>query len=306
MPTYMGTLTMTPPETVPKAILLAEPGPDGTTVPLPPTILGPLKGRKLNTDMHIVLHNAVHSFTKANVLDLKLGSRLWDDDAPVEKRARLDAVAQATTSGSLGFRIAGMRTWQGDAGELSEGAQEATKKSFGDLHKETGMFSYNKLYGRQFKNMDVVKGFREFVLVPNAGIDVEHALGLTEAFLEGSRQLEVLLKETELRMYSASVLFSYEGSGKMFDAKHKAAKEAELNSPETDLEEEAENDEEEEEEEEEEEGDPNLLLTIKIIDFAHAWFKPGEGPDLNILQGVRSIIEILETIREELSQNEKA
>jgi 1D-myo-inositol-tetrakisphosphate 5-kinase/inositol-polyphosphate multikinase len=301
MPTYLGTLSMTPPEAVPKAILLAEPGPDGATVPLPPTILGPLKGRKLNTDMHIVLQNVVRSFTKANVLDLKLGARLWDDDAPVEKRARLDTVSKATTSGSLGFRIAGMRTWQGDAGQLSEGAQEATKKSFGDLHKETGMFSYNKLYGRQFKNMDVVKGFRDFVLVPNAGIDVEHALGLTEAFLEGSRKLEEVLKETELRMYSASILFTYEGNGKVFDAKHKAAKEAELNSPKTDPEE-----DEGEDADDEEEEDPNLLLTIKIIDFAHAWFRPGEGPDLNILQGIRSIIEILEAVREELSQNEKA
>merc|ERR1711939_862225 len=86
----------------------------GTAATLPISDLGPLKGKKLDTDLHIVLENVSAGFTQPNILDLKLGARLWDDNSKVEKRERLDKVAAETTSGSLGFRIAGMRVWQGD------------------------------------------------------------------------------------------------------------------------------------------------------------------------------------------------
>jgi 1D-myo-inositol-tetrakisphosphate 5-kinase/inositol-polyphosphate multikinase len=307
MPTYLGTLSITPPEVVPKEVI-SVPQKNGTAAMLPPTVLGPLKGRKLNTDMHIVLSNAAASFTKANVLDLKLGARLWDDDSPPEKRARLDSVSNLTTSGSLGFRVAGMRTYQGTAEyPVSEGVQEAAKAGFGELEKENGMFSYNKLYGRQFKSMDVLKGFREFVLIPEAGIDIEQSLGLVEAFLEGTTRLKASLEKTELRMYSASILYIYEGDGNVFAEKYKASKErsSNLQDSETDNnnnDHDHDHDEKEEEEQESDDEDPNVLLSINIIDFAHARFVPGEGPDKNILQGVRSIIELLETLREELNK----
>ncbi|KAL9064819.1 MAG: hypothetical protein Q9157_007695, partial [Trypethelium eluteriae] len=72
-----------------------------------------LPSTALETETAIVLENLAAGFVRPNILDIKLGARLWADDAPLEKRARLDAVAASTTSGSLGFRVAGMRVWRG-------------------------------------------------------------------------------------------------------------------------------------------------------------------------------------------------
>ena len=51
----------------------------------------------------------------------------------------------------------------------------------------------------------------------------------------------------------------------------------------------------EEEDEDEDETVPKLAA-VKLIDFAHASFVPGEGPDENALRGVRSTSTILKRL----------
>lgn len=58
-------------------------------------------------DECICLENVSQGFTKACVLDLKLGTQLFDDSASEEKKARLGAVSDNTTSGKLGIRLTG-------------------------------------------------------------------------------------------------------------------------------------------------------------------------------------------------------
>lgn len=43
------------------------------------------------------------------ILDIKIGKRLYDDDATPEKKARMLLKSQNSTSSVLGFRICGMR-----------------------------------------------------------------------------------------------------------------------------------------------------------------------------------------------------
>jgi 1D-myo-inositol-tetrakisphosphate 5-kinase/inositol-polyphosphate multikinase len=38
------------------------------------------------------------------------------------------------------------------------------------------------------------------------------------------------------------------------------------------------------------------LFSVKLIDFAHATWTPGQGPDENSLKGVRSLIRIFEEL----------
>ncbi|KAI9682987.1 MAG: hypothetical protein M1822_006180 [Bathelium mastoideum] len=104
-----------PPKTLPRNGASATTTTTTTSIPnAPARSAGPaLKGNALETDMAVVLENIAAGCLRPNILDIKLGARLWADDAPAEKRARLDEVAAATTSGSLGFRIAGMRVWRG-------------------------------------------------------------------------------------------------------------------------------------------------------------------------------------------------
>lgn len=260
---------------------------------------GPLKGKKLDTDLHIVLENATAGFVQPNIMDLKLGAQLWDDDAKPEKRARLDKVASETTSGSLGFRIAGMRVWQGPRKGMGVEKLEDVVKGIGaegagqhwQLDDATNHRNYNKYYGRSFTADSVIEGFRQYLLVPSAGVGKEQAVKIAANILQDIQEIQEVLEHTESRMYSASILLVYEGDPRAFEKAveaQKAARDAIAN-------------EEDEDEDDEDEAEPPKFFAVKLIDFAHAHFEKGIGPDENMLQGVRSTVRIFEKLIKELS-----
>lgn len=72
-----------------------------------------------------VMEDLCAGFTSPSVLDIKLGSCLWDESADPDKVKRLQVVSQSTTSGSLAFRIAGMSV------VLPNGTRKAFGKQFG-------------------------------------------------------------------------------------------------------------------------------------------------------------------------------
>lgn len=57
----------------------------------------------------LVLENIIKPFLKPNVLDLKLGQILYDQDAGEEKKIRMHKVAQETTTGECGMRLTGFQ-----------------------------------------------------------------------------------------------------------------------------------------------------------------------------------------------------
>jgi len=254
--------------------------------------VGPMHGKALATDLHIVLENAAAGFAKPNILDVKLGARLWDDDSQPAKRARLDDVAMKSTSGSLGFRIAGMKMWRRRGGEnMDKGKAEVC-----EYDESSGYTSYNKLYGRNFTAENVHEGFAEYLGLDEAsksggaGADVETgAQELLAFFASEVRGIQEVLEKEESRMYSASILFVYEGDPEAYEAtKAKLADEATRVEDGVNEEDDAEGDDDEEQ--------GPKLATVKMIDFAHARWTPGDGPDENALQGVRSTAKILEEL----------
>jgi 1D-myo-inositol-tetrakisphosphate 5-kinase/inositol-polyphosphate multikinase len=309
----MGTLTLTPNSTVPKAPQsVSSPLPDPSASTLHPSDPGPMHGRPLETELHIVLENITSGFTKPNILDVKLGARLWDDGVPPAKRARLDGVSEKSTSGSLGMRIAGMKVWRptGAPGTKVVGKVPAKEKEVGDqaqsegaekemelwqYDQESGYVKYNKLYGRGLTADNVRDGFEEYLCLTD---------GHTAGAREGTRTEEVLqyftdeicgiqemLEHEESRMYSASILFVYEGDIETYEAtREKLTQE---------VEDEAQDGEDDGEGGDDEDEDAKVvpkLAAVKIIDFAHARWTPGQGPDENVLQGVRSTARILKTL----------
>ncbi|RPB05967.1 SAICAR synthase-like protein [Choiromyces venosus 120613-1] len=206
----------------------------------------------------IVLQNLTYGFDKACVMDIKLGAQLWDDEAPQDKRDRLDAVSNVTTSRSLGLRIAGMKVWKGEAAG--------------------GYKVFDKHYGRTFTADNCVEAVKEYF----AGeISEEQKKLIAGRFLKKVTEIREALEGQESRMYSASFLFVYEGDGEVLKT---ALKEEEENAkkPPKDEDDDSEDDEKIEKVEE-----------LKLIDFAHANWTPGEGPDENVLQGVRSAERLL-------------
>jgi 1D-myo-inositol-tetrakisphosphate 5-kinase/inositol-polyphosphate multikinase len=54
-----------------------------------------------------VLENLSHRFRKPNILDIKLGTILYDETASEEKRLRMEKTAKDTTSFETGVRLTG-------------------------------------------------------------------------------------------------------------------------------------------------------------------------------------------------------
>jgi hypothetical protein len=56
-----------------------------------------------------VLENLSFGFSKPNILDVKLGTVLYDDTAPPDKVARMEKAARNTTSFETGVRLTGFQ-----------------------------------------------------------------------------------------------------------------------------------------------------------------------------------------------------
>ena len=260
----------------------------------------PSGGAKLNSQLSIVLSNATAGFVRPNVIDLKLGARLWDDDAPAAKRKKLDDVAATSTSGRLGFRVAGMKVYVGNDAKV----EREVNTEFAD-----GFKTYNKFYGRDsITDQNVGSAFESFLyslsLAPDSAKDdaqwqrklLLRRKILVERFLREMSSIEYVLENEESRMYSASVLMVYEGDP---DALEGVVRYKEENSVLVSAEgvEQPEDDEENDEEDEEVDDDEppkQKIHEVVMIDFAHAHWTPGQGSDENMLKGVRSIVKILE------------
>ncbi|KAF7502308.1 hypothetical protein GJ744_006139 [Endocarpon pusillum] len=290
MPTFMGTLVLsenqdpcspTAPATAAPAVISndLQKGDAADWVPS--------GGKKIDTGLSIVLENVTAGFKRPNVIDLKLGARLWNDDAPETKKRKLDELSDATTSRSLGFRIAGMRVYRPERREKIEGISEKHIAV-----QEDGYLSYDKYYGRIFGAENVHEAFVEFL----GGEETLKKPGGTQhvakRLAREVRGLTAVLQEEESRMYSASILMVYEGDeaameAAMQDEKRRAAIVASGSS-----------DRIEEDEVSEEEEDEQLpkVSQMRLIDFAHAHWASGQGPDENALQGLRSVLKILEQL----------
>lgn len=300
----------------------------------------PSEGKELDTGLSIVLENIACGFRRPNVLDVKLGARLWADDAPLEKRNKLDVVSQETTSSSLGYRIAGMKVWTGHNGETDEGERtnpfatkyEGAEGEKGEVIEKDGYRRYDKWYGRSFNKDNVKQGFETFLAGAKAG-KVDRSKLVAQRLTEELKNLQRVIESEESRMYSASVLVIYEGDP---EAMELAFEEEQKAPPPRSQDEEDEDDEEfelpeealelvdvqlgagmpqqainvnidpqtmqmpavEEDDDDEDEDNTPKVHDLRLIDFAHAQWTPGQGPDENILMGIRSLIKILEEFAE--------
>ncbi|KAL9030216.1 MAG: hypothetical protein Q9196_001632 [Gyalolechia fulgens] len=291
IPKFIGTLMLNSNPQAAAALMRCHAGPISEApnaiahAPVAGKAWTPSNGAKITTDLAIAMENVLASFNKPNILDVKLGARLWDDDAPPAKRAKLDKVSEETTSKPLGYRIAGMRTWQGFAANDDTGnglpADGYTIKD--------GYRLYDKFYGRQFSADTVCHGFEDFFLLERGAVARGPLRKVINRFLEDLEGLKIVLEREESRMYSSSLLFVYEGDKDALKEAFVAEKEDDktpLNSSDgVETHEESDGDEEE--------GKP-AVQALKLIDFAHAEWTPGQGKDENLLHGLVNVIQMLE------------
>ncbi|RFU32099.1 hypothetical protein B7463_g4258, partial [Scytalidium lignicola] len=279
MPTFLGTLELGHQH---NASAIEEQGGALISKHTIPEVVVPVTTKRITTNLAVVLENAAHGFVRPNILDVKLGVRLWADDALPEKKERFDKVTEETTHKDLGFRIAGMRVWQG---------RRAIGKAGLD---EEGYKIYDKNYGRfELDKHNVADAFRNFIFNDPAGIDEELGRLVAQAFHSDLRRIQKVLEEQESRMFSASLLFVFEGDGVALRAAMEEASRSPATLPNGD----GDSDQSEDDDDLEQLTTPKIY-TVKLIDFAHAFWTPGTGPDENSLLGVRSVANILESLGE--------
>ena len=242
----------------------------------------PLRGKKLDTGLAIVLENVLAGFQKPNFVDVKLGKRLWADDAPLSKRTKLDDVASQTTSGSLGFRIAGMKVWH------PEGSGEYKV--------------FDKFYGRTLTSDNVRDAFSTFLCLDQNTETSDIVEDVISNIEEAVGAIEQIIAKQESRMYSASLLFVYEGDPQARkEALESAVAQTEQSRHSDGRKQDGEEVDEDEDDEDDEPAEPKLF-DIKMIDFAHAEWTPGQGPDENMLMGIRNVRKVLRALMKQVGR----
>lgn len=135
------------------------------------------------------LQNTTADFSQPCILDIKLGTRLYDYDAKPEKVKRMITGAKVTTSGQTGVRLAGMRALKRDGG----------RERFEKMTQDTG---------RKLKVSDLVSAMKWFV---HDGTTLR-----TDAVSSILREVRIIADDMrnveDLCFYGCSLLVVYEGN----------------------------------------------------------------------------------------------
>lgn len=256
---------------------------------------------------HLVLENAAYGFVKPCILDVKLGTVLYDDDASPEKQERMIKTARNTTSGETGVRLTGFQVYSNDSPKPI-----LTPKS----------------YGRSIKKEQLPDGIEMFFPVSSAPyptppnptetpeldlskpglppILLHCVLTTLQADLE---ELKATISNIEMRMVGGSVLIVYEGDWERASKAFSTPSETATTEEDEDDEIEVEIDEngqivlesipDEAIEEEEEPEAP--LCSLSLIDFAHTRLIDGAGPDEGVLKGIQTMIDLVRQRKDKIA-----
>ncbi|KAF9806136.1 hypothetical protein IEO21_08798 [Rhodonia placenta] len=257
------------------------------------------------TDPNAIKPNLSYTFSKPNVLDVKLGTVLYDEDASPEKRARMEQVARETTSAETGLRLTGFQVY-----DLTSDKPVVAPKSYGKSIKAAdlpeGIARFFPLAESPAQGgSSVSSSSADETTVPPTGTGL--LMNILEPLLSGIREevgdLTDAFSGVDMRMVGGSLLIVYEADWERAREGLRLLQEQAEEGYQSDNEDE----EGEEEDEEDEEGEDSGELegahvtkpvgppfVVRLIDFAHTRMAPGQGPDEGVLQGLRTVLRLLD------------
>ncbi|KAF8305540.1 SAICAR synthase-like protein, partial [Clavulina sp. PMI_390] len=238
----------------------------------------------------LVLANAAHPFTRPNVLDIKLGTVLYDESATEEKKKRMEKQARETTSAETGMRLTGFQVWNA-ATNIYDVTPKAYGKSIRPAELPQGM--------AKFFSVSISSGSGSVPAQTSAGVRPDLLIPVVKGVLDLVSELRADVAATMMRMAGGSVLILWEGDEGALEAALDASVEARLRRLASGEEEEVENGVEDEDEDEDSEasggdGRPGPPYIVRLIDFAHTRaVESDQGPDEGVLKGLDTAIGLL-------------
>ncbi|KAI0251359.1 hypothetical protein BJV78DRAFT_1275443 [Lactifluus subvellereus] len=264
----------------------------------------------------IFIENLIHGFRKPNILDIKLGTVLYDEDAPPDKKERMQNAARRTTSGETGVRLTGFQVFD---------------------NKTSQPIIIPKTYGKSISTSELPAGIARFFPVGGSMTTLSHPsharrglsgtqgeqmdvglpgtllLPILRSIRKSTQEIRDVLSTTELRLVGSSLLVIYEGDwdraemGVQWLARNPTSTTDDKDQQTEDEGAEIEGDGdvqdsegvEEEEEDDTSEGDSedggnNWPCVARLIDFGHTRLKPGQGPDPGVLKGLETVLNLLD------------
>lgn len=277
MPVFMGTLTQG-----------AIDNPDAINLELDVSRALIVQETSDSDDQYVVLQNLLYKYKNPCILDIKLGAVLVDETVSEEKRQRLAKVSAETTSGSLHFRVCGMKVYNG-------GSEEKPKEVFPGQNDTISVdnadgakyLKFNKFFGRSLDAQTAKSGIKLF-FTETIPLPIRHALAIK--FHQRLQLLYNCLVDAEVRIKSGSLFFCYDAGalGSLlvdeYEQMDPVLADAEL----------------EEDSDDEAGEDTRPPSKLKFIDFAHSKFTEGEGCDENMIVGVENLIVIFKELVDEM------
>lgn len=227
------------------------------------------------TKKYLVIQNLLHGFKKPAIIDIKLGAILYDDKTSDEKKKRLEDVSRTTTSGSLHYRVCGMKLYGTTIPDLS---------CFNDVEEhvvkdEDGYIVFDKWYGRSLTLENISENFKIFFCNNDLPNEIQQIV-IRNTFTRLQLLYNCLLSE-EVRIRSGSILLAFENDVDRW-------KEMQNEDPifKDDL--------PYDDNDDDDENTVAPLSLLSLIDFAHAKFTPGQGHDEDIVVGVENLMNVVE------------
>lgn len=232
-------------------------------------------------DLAVVLENLTRGYKHANVLDIKLGKQLWDDDASEEKKQRMMEAAKSSTSGETGVRLTAWQVWNNAKGEFIK-----VDKKFGKTVKSNELYLGLRCFFGVSSEMEAAK------ITHLAGKEVPASAPLSEKSIErilhdgvlpAIKEIIDIVKKLEWRVRGSSLLIVYEGdeaelkkinaksalvAGRALTDTDQIVDTKDLSSAKV--------------------ATTSRLVDVRLIDFAHASFGGEKGADEGYLAGLET------------------
>ncbi|KAI0268314.1 hypothetical protein BC834DRAFT_868835 [Gloeopeniophorella convolvens] len=260
----------------------------------------------------LVLENVAHRFRRPNILDVKLGTVLYDEDASPEKKERMQKAAEKSTSRQTGIRLTGFQVFE---------------------NKSSQPTVVPKSYGYSINPAELPAGIARFFPVcspvtdtleqqvgeaAGGGLPGKLLLPILRSIRSSIQHIRDALGTIELRMVGSSLLIIYEGDwerareGVQWLTDHPEGFESDEESTEEDISDEGSEDHEQSDQPRAGENVPTAAAAegdegsdddgssagppcvVRLIDFAHTRMRPGQGPDTGVLTGLDTLLMLLD------------